>query len=88
MQDGTYFMQDGHYLPVTPDYGYFVAVQEDTRVADKAPFVGVWTSPEGQHMEEPSTWLLSLELATQRGLAHQQYSIWDCTNGREIKLNV
>ena len=86
MQDGTYIIIDGHFLPVTPDYGYFVAVQEGTRLADKAPFTGVWINPDGKSLTEPSTWLLSRELAEQRGRAHQQYSIWDCTNGKEIKL--
>ena len=86
MQDGTYIINDGHFLPVAPDYGYFVAVQEGTRVASRAPFIGVWTSPDGVTMEEPSTWLLSRDLAEKRGRAHQQFSIWDCEAVDQIEL--
>jgi hypothetical protein len=86
MQDGTYIISNGQHLPVTPQFGYFVAVSPNTRMASRAPFIGVWTSPDGVTMEEPSTWLPTRHGAERRGRAHQQYSIWDCTNLEEIKL--
>jgi hypothetical protein len=84
MQDGTYIMSNGQYFPVTPDYGYFIAVVPETRAALRAPFMGVYTDSDGITMQEPSTWLPTRSGAQRRAELHSQYSFWDCLNGKEI----
>lgn len=88
--DGTYISHAGHLLPVTPNYGYFVAVNHLLRGGkfEKAPFIGVWTASDGEVFVDQTRWVADYDQAIKLGKIHDQYAIWDCAKGEEIALHL
>lgn len=88
--DDTYYEVDGNLLPVTPSYGYFVAVNTNLRGGKlhKAPFVGVWTASDGEKFVDQTRWVASYDKAITLGLIHDQFAVWDCANAEAIALHL
>ena len=86
--DGTYFEVDGNLLPVTPNYGYFVAVNTNLRGGQRAPFVGVWTASDGEVFVDQTRWVADYDKAVTLGRIHDQFAIWDCAKGDAIALHL
>lgn len=85
--DGTYYEVDGNLLPVTPNYGYFIGLRENTRAGQRAPFLGVWVSSDGERFIDPVRWVSDRSKAIELGKKHTQLAIWDCANAVEIYLH-
>lgn len=87
MQDGTYqVLRSGDWLTIEPNTGYFVGLQADSRAARKAPYIGVWTAPNGTKYFDPSRYEVFREDAVKLGQVHDQIAIWDCKRKEEIYL--
>lgn len=89
MKDGTYQKTENGFIPVTKDYGYWVASREvelDTLAVGE--YLGVWTDPEtGKVWYDQSHFIEDKGTALILCRHWNQKAIWDCANAVEIPMN-
>lgn len=88
LQDGTYLYQNGRFLPITMNDGYWVAekVVHPTEL-ESGMVVGVWTDSEtGTVWFDKTRLVRNLTRATMLAALWQQIAIWDNANKREVRI--
>lgn len=89
MQDGTYLYQNGRFIPISVNDGYWVAERELSRAdLQSGMVVGFWTdSRTGRVYLDKVRLVRNLTRATALAVLWKQIAIWSNSEGKEIRIS-